>query len=706
MDGDRTLSTLADVDQWRRCVHDGTVLTPGGVTLDWLDDDEADDEDASCAAPSGAGSGLAFDRWCVAYRSDPALGLVEALPAGSGRRTNCPGTRQTPCGLAVDARQRLYVAESDGHAVAVVDLWARRQVDRRRCPGRPVDLALDGRRLWVLARDPDRLLVLDTDQLSCPPYPRPDDGPRLRPPPCPDELVPVRVTAGPLLLWTGGGRGVVARPDGTVEVEVPDASDLERMPDGRLVVARGPGRPFRVFLPEGDGWRETEPVGAATYDGGAIAANPRGRICFTTADGYSSTTGHAARRRTAGRVLTYRLDGGDYRTRWGRAFVDACIPPATAVTLRFLTTDLDDVPDPVEPQPPARDPVRVPHADRTPPLPSQSLLAADLPARTLYRRPEGREEPWRQLSADDHTETYETPVHAAPGRYLWLVLELTGSTTVSPRVAGLRVERPGHRLLATLPRAWSRDDDVADFTQRYLAPLDGVLHELDTRSAWRSVLLDPRSTPQETLPWLASFAGLVLDRRWSEEARRTLVAEAYRLFSRRGTRGALVRLLEIYLGRAPIIVEAWQLRGLGGIALGLEPDGPGAPTVGSGSRASGTLGRFTIGGQPDGPDLYARAAHRFTVLVAGDLTSEQREVVTGLLKVHRPAHTTYDLCELGAGMRVGGTARVALTAVVGPDRTGAPAVAGRSRLGDDGVLGVPVPGARVGEARVGTSVVA
>src|SRR6478736_4670769 len=127
MDGDRTLSTLADVDQWRRCVHDGTVLTPGGVTLDWLDDDEADDraddEDASCVAPSGAGSGLAFDRWCVAYRSDPALGLVEALPVGSGRHTDCPGTRQTPCGLAVDARQRLYVAEADGHAVAVVDLW-------------------------------------------------------------------------------------------------------------------------------------------------------------------------------------------------------------------------------------------------------------------------------------------------------------------------------------------------------------------------------------------------------------------------------------------------------------------------------------------------------------------------------------------------------------------------------------------------------
>jgi phage tail-like protein len=350
--------------------------------------------------------------------------------------------------------------------------------------------------------------------------------------------------------------------------------------------------------------------------------------------------------------------------------------------------------------------VRVRHSDHTPPLPSRSLLEAELPSYGLFRRPDGREEPWRQIAADDHTETYESPVHAPPGRYLWLVLELTGSTSVSPRVAGLRVERPGHRLLDALPRAWSRDDDAADFTQRYLAPVDGILHELDTRSAWRSVLLDPRSTPQETLPWLASFAGLVLDRRWPEEARRTLVAEAYRLFSRRGTRGALLRLLEIYLGRAPTIVEAWQLRGLGGTVLGLEPEGPGAPSVGSGSRATGTLGRFTIGGQPDGPDLYAGAAHRFTVLVAGELTPEQREVVDGLLRVHRPAHTTYDVCELGAGMRVGWTARVALTAVVGPDRAGAPAVAGRSRLGDDGVLGVPTTGARVGAARVGTAVLA
>ena len=52
---------------------------------------------------------------------------------------------------------------------------------------------------------------------------------------------------------------------------------------------------------------------------------------------------------------------------------------------------------------------------------------------SLYRRQDGREEPWLQIAADDDAETYVTPVHARPGRYLWVVLKLAGTTSVSPR---------------------------------------------------------------------------------------------------------------------------------------------------------------------------------------------------------------------------------------------------------------------------------
>ena len=688
---------LADPDQWARCVHTGTALLPsGGVELDWVDDDVD-----SCTPDLAGGepAGLAFDRWCLAYRSDPCLGLVEALTVGKPPVRRCPGVWKRPGGLAVDHRQRLYVAETGDRSVAVVDLGVGRQIGRVAVgPGRPVDLAADCTRVLALVRRPDDLVILEGRR-------RPRPGPRLVRPRCHQGLHPARVTSGPLVLWTGHGYGVVARPDGTVELDIDGATDLELNPAGVLVIARAPGLPFRRFARDAAVWRELEPLNAPGYDGGAITVNPSGRVVFTTATGYASTAGSAAQHLTSGQVVTYRLDSGVYRTRWGRMFVDACIPAGTSVRARFLTTDLDDVTDPVDPSPAARAIGRPPHPEDTPPLPSSSLLDQDETTWSLFRRPNGREEPWKQISADDPLETYEVPVHALPGRYLWIVLELTGTELVTPRVGALRVERPGHGLLGSLPRGWSRDDGDADFTQRYLAPLDGLLHELDTKEALRAILLDPRSTPQETLPWLASFAGLILDRRWPETARRTLVAEAYTLFSRRGTKVALLRLLAIYLGRTPSIVEAWQLRGLGGTILGLQPGGTPPPAIGGGSSATAMLGRFTIGGQVESTDSYQESAHRFTVLVPGELTSEQRDVVTGLLRSHRPAHTTCGICELGAGMRVGERLRVSLTSFVGPGTGWAAAVVGHSRLGDDGVVGIATDGARVGESRVGTVVV-
>ena len=427
---------------------------------------------------------------------------------------------------------------------------------------------------------------------------------------------------------------------------------------------------------------------------------PENRIAYTVPTGFATTTGSVARHITSGSVVTYRFDSGTYRTRWGRMFLDACLPRDTSVSARFLTSDADEVPDPLEATRPARGVVAVRNPEKTPPLPSRTFLDALSKAQALFRRPTGREQPWQQIAADDGYETYESPVAAEPGRYPWVQLLLAGTQQVTPRVRAMRIERPGHQLLNSMPRSWSRDEGDVDFLHRYLTPLDGILHELDWRAAQRAVLLDPRSTPQEALPWLASFAGLVLDRRWPEPARRTLVAEAYPLFARRGTRAALIRLLEIYLDRPPAIVEQWQLRGLGGTVLGTTPGGQPAPVVRGSAEATGTLGRFTVGGLLPGTNSYKLFAHRFTVLVPGELTPKQRTVVRDLVDLHRPVHTVGGICELGSGMRVGRQLHLSLTAFVGPGSRWGPAVVGQSRLGGDGVVGTPAVGARLGETTI------
>jgi phage tail-like protein len=713
MDGDRSLSLLADPDQWARCRHEHTMLLrDGGVQLTW------DEELTRAPGPAPGGlpdpAGLAFDRWCRAYRSHPHEGSVSvhlrgqaANDGGEERDAACGGAVACPLGIGVDAAQRLYVAESGSGRVSVADLWSQRLL--RRVPvrsgahraRRPVDLATHCCRAYVLLQRPVGIVVVQGRRGPLP-------GPRLRRPRCRGALEPCRLAVTPdgvpLVLWRrrDDATALVATVDGVVMLEVPGGTDLDAAPDGLLVVAREPDRPFRRFQPDGDGWLELEPVAASRYDGGAVAVAPDGRIAFTTKVGIGWTAGPAVHRRTAGRVVTYRLDGGAYRMRWGRVFLDACIPPATEVRLRFVGSDDDEVVDPLEWQRAERDTATVRHPERTPPLPSRQELeaVAEGDGQPLFRRPTGRERPWAQIAANDRFETYEAPVVGARGRYLWVVLDLAGTVVATPQVRAMRVERPGHRLLGHLPRSWSRDDDAADFLQRLLAPAEGMVHELDERAAQRALLVDPVTTPQEALGWLASFAGLVLDRRWSEAARRTLVAEAYRLFRRRGTLATLRRILEIYLGYEPALVEQWQLRGIPGGVLGALGTSGAAPVVGSGMRAGGTLGDIAIGGTRPGEDGYTTSAHRFSVLIPADLSSEQLDVVRSIVEAHRPAHTLYEICELGFGMRVGRHLHVRLTSVVGPEVGFGPAIVGQVAVGGDGVVGVPALGARLGDNSV------
>jgi hypothetical protein len=124
--------------------------------------------------------------------------------------------------------------------------------------------------------------------------------------------------------------------------------------------------------------------------------------------------------------------------------------------------------------------------------------------------------------------------------------------------------------------------------------------------------------------------------------------------------------------------------------------------VGGAARATGTLGRFTVGGTTISSDSYRLSAHRFTVLIPGELTPEQRTVVRRIVDLHRPTHTFCDVCELGSGMRVGLRSRLNLTAWVGPGSGWGPAVTGQVDVGGDGVIGVPAVGSRLGgDSRLG-----
>ena len=136
-----------------------------------------------------------------------------------------------------------------------------------------------------------------------------------------------------------------------------------------------------------------------------------------------------------------------------------------------------------------------------------------------------------------------------------------------------------------------------DFMSRFLALFESILMP----SAWTiqnfDLFLSPATAPTSFLPWLANWFNLAFDDSWTEDQRRALLSEAGTIYSRLGTRWALSRLLEIYTGCSPEIIE---------FADNLDP-------------------------------------HTFLVRLPAKGHPLDRELVERLIDASKPAHTTYRL---------------------------------------------------------------
>lgn len=728
----RSFALIQTQDQWIRASHDHTFIDgeTGGVELQW-------DSPPRLGTPPAAApvAGLAFDAECRFYRTLPNEGRVVRLNWTDAVATQAPdapdivdpgiepalgdflstsrgeSALRRPVSLAFDVDDRLFVADLQARTIFVFDLWSGRLLRRVRTGTalaprrRPVGVACYQRTVWAVTQDPPALLRLAARS-----------GPLESPLPpvagVPVDALPVRVAVD----LTGAVFVLMRRPDGMAWVtssvlmndqRVDGASDLAFDGQGNLVVAFGPGQPFRVFRRSPAGWTELPPLEALAYDGSGIARTPSGRICFWTASGLRMAMSARRVYSRLGRVTSYRLDSGAFQTTWGRLFLDACIPPPTDVRVYCATSDEDDLQEPAQPRvAPGNLTVTVLRPDLSPPMPPVSLNA---PAQSLqyrfHRRDNGRETPWARLPADDPFESFEAPVQAPPGRYLWVTLELLGDTRHSPRIRCMRVERPGHDNLRRLPRTFSRDEAMASFLNRYLSPLDGTLNDLDAKAELRNALIDPRATPEEVLPWLAAFIGLVLDLRWPLAARRQLVREVGWLFRFRGTLPGLQRFLAIYLGYDVTILEKFKLRGLGGALLGATSGAAFTSSVlGAGFRVGGAIDSATATSlQGTVQDAFKTHAHRFSVLIPGNLTDEQRAVVLEVLRVHRPAHTLFEICPIGSGMRLGRGLHVGLSSIVGRTAEFTSLQVGTWRLGRDEIIGRAEPGVRPGSSRLGSN---
>ncbi|MEZ4868494.1 MAG: phage tail protein [Caldilineaceae bacterium] len=158
------------------------------------------------------------------------------------------------------------------------------------------------------------------------------------------------------------------------------------------------------------------------------------------------------------------------------------------------------------------------------------------------------------------------PPAAPPGAPPWEPRQpATGPK--SPYTPPPGLSRYSAQLLQYLPEiyrptasGWEIDevasaDGPDNFMARFLGIFESILAPVEWNIDNFDLFLHANTAPVDFLGWLASWFNVTFDSTWDETQRRTFLREAHTLYARRGTRAALSRVLEIYTGSTPEIIE-------------------------------------------------------------------------------------------------------------------------------------------------------
>jgi phage tail-like protein len=173
-------------------------------------------------------------------------------------------------------------------------------------------------------------------------------------------------------------------------------------------------------------------------------------------------------------------------------------------------------------------------------------------------------------------------------------------------------------------------------------------------------LFDPRTAPAEMLPFLAGWLQVLELARFhdDEDAFRFALSQAAELAETRGTIDGLILAVQIYMGISIQIVESFK-RGSGFVlGLGTTIDGLTGPALGCQTMLSAEDGPTWLGDSPVLGDTFLLDCERrfgtvpfaFDVLVAARdvCLSESLALLTQILNVEKPAHTTFRIRQTGA----------------------------------------------------------
>ncbi len=422
------------------------------------------------------------------------------------------------------------------------------------------------------------------------------------------------------------------------------------------------------------------------------------------------------------------IDSGRAETVWHRLYLEAALPPGTGVQVFLAVTDGRTAP--VDPEDWYEHRFgTVPGADGRGVIPQGAWVTypSEIPFHDGFLCC-----PVERNRAGLFTVLVQRAgrrVRTLRGRFLWVRMALTGDGRATPDVAALRVyasrfsylenylpelyreqvfgpdadERIGPRFRTTTP---------ADFLERFIDNIEGMLTPIEDRIAHAYLLTHPRTAPDEALDWLGSWIGMTFDPRYPPDRRRRILLEAPRLCRRRGTLEGLRLAIDAVANDAVssgevVVVEDFRLRRTFATILGADLANEADPllaglTVSGNSYVGDTLflgedfrrellalfdaSDLTDREQESVRRLYDRLAHRVTVLVRKEMDPRDAGLIKRVVELETPAHIAARVVEATYPLLVGVAALIGVDTYLSPPAAPGAVELNRSTLGVQDVI--------------------
>jgi phage tail-like protein len=275
----------------------------------------------------------------------------------------------------------------------------------------------------------------------------------------------------------------------------------------------------------------------------------------------------------------------------------------------------------------------------------------------------------------------ETLFAGQPLGTVWVGVHMRGEGLATPVLSQIRIDFAQPTLLRYLPAIYREDPASRQFLARWLTLFErgfAVEHELVEGLA---ALFDPSAADPRFLPWLASWLALELPETWPVPRQRQAIADAFPSYASRGTAAGLVEALRTELGltavvEEPIVQSGWwalpeddppaaqaelSVLGISTVLAVAEPQGA---VVGTTAVLDGS----TLSPQEEyARALFADVAHQFTVRLYRGAAFSDRALsdASAVVARHAPAHAAYHVCVVEPCLRVGVQSRVGVDAIVG-----------------------------------------